>query len=108
MHILQTINNTYFVKTILTLRTNQTFNLTKNKIENNILIFFVESTKSKQTIMINNCEKQYVSQIAVVALIVEENLYENNISNVVKFIKILQNFNALIKQRQNNFLTMQN
>ena len=95
----------YIINATIILSQNQIMNLTKNKIENYIFIRFDKLTKWKRVILINDCVKQYISRIVIIALSVNENLYEKNSKNIFEFIKILQIFNALTQQNCIEILT---
>ena len=99
---------TVFVCTVnatMTSRQNQIINSTKNETENHIFILFDKSIKSKRVILINDRVKQYVSQIAVTALFVDENSYEKNSKNIFEFIKTLQIFDTSTQRNCIEILT---
>ena len=101
----QTTVSVCTINATITSRQNQTINLTKNETENHIFILFDESMKSERVILINDRVKQYISQIAVTALSVDENSYEKNSKNIFEFIKTLQIFDASSQRNRIEILT---
>lgn len=65
------------------------FKLAKNKIDNNTFIFSDKAILSKCAILISERDEQYVSQIIVATLVIDEQSIENSSLNILKLIKSL-------------------